>query len=105
MQLLMKKYKQIGMTKKMKIFLHQKEMQQIIKIMMNVNNFQVLRNYVFKEERMGFRVTSLTDSAFAPRILPAIMWPGSQDRAGRGTSAPSLRGLRHQQRKILTRIL
>ena len=35
MQLLMKKYKKDGMTKKIKIFLHLKKMQQIIKMMTN----------------------------------------------------------------------
>ena len=91
MQLLMKKYKQVGMKKKKKIYLHQKKMQQVIKMMMNVRNFQVLRNYVFKEERMRFRDTSLQDSPFAPRIIPAIMWHRMFRTARKETSAPSTR--------------
>ena len=61
------------MKKKKKIYLHQKKMQQVIKMMMNMRNFQVLRNYVFTEKKMRFRVTSLQDSPFAPRIISAIM--------------------------------
>ena len=90
----MKKYKQVGMKKKKKIYLHQKKMQQVIKMMMNMRNFQVLRNYVFKEKKMRFRVTSLLDSPFAPWIISAIMWPRISRRARRDTSAPSTKGLR-----------
>ena len=106
MQLRMKKYRQVGM-KTMKTYTHRTSMAwtQIIKMMINKRNFKVLLNYVFKEKKMMFRDTSLQDSPFAPRIIPAIMWPRIYMRARKETSAPSTRGLRLRQCKILNRIL
>ena len=101
MQLLMKKYKKHGMTKKIQIFLHLKKMQRIIKMMTNERDFKIM----FKEDRMKTSVTSLPDSAPAHRTLPATRWQGSQDRAGRRTPALSLRSWGHQQRRALDRVL
>ena len=57
MQLPMKKYKQVGMKKKKKIYLHQTKMtwKQVIKMMINKRNFKVLLNYVFKEKKMMYK--------------------------------------------------
>ena len=42
-------------------------------------------NFVFKEENMRFRVTSLQDSPFTPMIISATMWPRISRRARRET--------------------
>ena len=81
MQLLMKKYRQVGM-KTMKTYLHRTSMawKQIIKMMINKRNFKVLLNYMFQKKMMNktFADTYLVSKhPHSPSLPP---WTCSLDR-------------------------